>query len=118
MVKKLSDIVYRIQDSCNRRKRQVVHFDRLKPCDPNMRTSQENVQGNQTPTIGNSPTLAPSSSPTPPGTNLQLLDDDDDMDSQPAGILTDSTAAVTNQPRRYPMRTFRRRSAHYADGHE
>ena len=120
VVKKLSDIVYRIQDSCNRRKRQVVHFDRLKPCDPNMRTSQENVQGNQTPTRGNSPTLAPSSRPIPPGTNLQLLDDDDDddMDSQPAGILTDPTPAVTNQPRRYPTRTFRRRPARYADGHE
>ena len=85
-----------------------------------MRTSQENVQGNQTPIRGNSPTLAPSSSPTPPGTNLQLLDDDDDddMDSKPAGILTDPTPAMTNQPRRYPMRTFRRRPVCYADGHE
>jgi len=73
-VKKLSNIVYRIQDVCNHRKQ---HFDRLKPCDPNTRTSQENMQGNQTPTRDTSPAVAPSSSPTPPGTNLQSLDDDD-----------------------------------------
>jgi len=75
VVKKLSDIVYCIQDVCNRRKCQVVHFDRLKPCDP---TSQKNRQGDQAPTRDTSPTVAPSSSPMPPGTNLQLLDDDDD----------------------------------------
>ena len=84
-----------------------------------MRTSQENRQGDQAPTRDTSPTAAPSSSPMPPGTNLQLLDDDDDdMDSQPARIPTYPTPTVTDQPRRYPTRTFRRRPACYADGHE
>ena len=84
-----------------------------------MRTSQENRQGNQAPTRETSPTVAPSSSPTPPGTNLQLLDDDDDMDNQPAEIPTDLTPEVTtDQPRCYPTRMFRRRPVHYADGNE
>jgi len=61
--------------------------------------------------VASSPTVVPSSSPTPPGTNLQLLDDDndDDMDGQTAGILTDQTSAVTDRPRCYPTRAFRRR---------
>ena len=112
MVKKLSDIVYRIQDTRSRRKRQVVHFDRLKPCDPNMRIAQ----GNQ-PTRNTSPAPAPAINTEPPGTNVQLLDDDD-MDSQPAEIPTNPTTAMRDQPRCYPTRTFRRRPAHYADGYE
>ena len=61
VVKKLSDIVYHIQDTCSRRKRQVVHFDRLKPCDPNMRIAQ----GNQ-PTRNTSPAPAPVINTEPP----------------------------------------------------
>ena len=37
VIKSLLDTVYRIQDTRANRKRQVVHFDRLKPCNQNIR---------------------------------------------------------------------------------
>ena len=37
IVRKLSDAVYRVQHTQARRKRLVVHFDRLKPCPPDVR---------------------------------------------------------------------------------
>ncbi len=37
VVKKLSDAVYRIQDTRSSRRRVVVHFDRLKLCPPDVR---------------------------------------------------------------------------------
>ena len=77
VVKKLSSVVYRIQDTCSRRKCQVVHFDRLKPCDPNVRIPQSSQPARNT-----SPASAPTCATSPPGTNLQLVDDDD-TDTQP-----------------------------------
>ena len=37
IIKQLSDATYRIQHTAKRRQRQVVHFDRLKPCNPDVR---------------------------------------------------------------------------------
>ena len=37
VIKRLSDVTYRIQHTAKRRQRQVVHFDRLKPCNPDVR---------------------------------------------------------------------------------
>ena len=37
VIKQLSDVTYRIQHTAKRRQRQVVHFDRLKPCNPDVR---------------------------------------------------------------------------------
>ena len=37
IIKKLSDVTYRIQHRNNKKKRIVVHFDRLKPCHPDTR---------------------------------------------------------------------------------
>ena len=104
MVKKLSDIFYRIQNSRNHRKHQVVHFDKLKPYNPNMGTARDNQ-----PTRGITPTLIMTPSSTNPGENLQLLDDDDDdddMDDQSTEISTGSSPVLSDQPIHYPMREF------------
>ena len=37
VIKRLSDVTYRIQHTAERRQHQVVHFDRLKPCNPDVR---------------------------------------------------------------------------------
>ena len=41
VVKRLSEVTYRIQHVRNRAKRLVVHFDRLKKCHPNVRLSEQ-----------------------------------------------------------------------------
>jgi len=43
---------------------------------------------------------------------------DDGMDSQKAGIPTDPTPAMIDQPIRHPTRTFRRRPVCHADGYQ
>ena len=65
VVKKLSSVVYRIQDARSQRKCQVVHFDRLKPCDPNIRIPQ----GSQPARNTSAPTchLSPRNQPTVSG---------------------------------------------------
>ena len=76
IVCKLSDAVYRVQHTQARRKRLVVHFDRLKPCPPDVR-------------IPDAATRTRSRTTTPPiGTNLELLDWD----------------PLEAPPRRYPRR--------------
>ena len=115
VVKKLSSVVYRIQDTCSQRKHQVVHFDRLKLCDPNIRISQSSQ-----PIRNTSPASAPTCATSPPGTNLQLVDDDN-TDTQPvehSQVSGGPAPSTTDQPRRYPLRTSRRRPDHYADGQE
>ena len=118
--------MYRVQDSRARRRRQVVHFDRLKPCNPNMR-AQENDQLASSPsptttqqssqtTSNTSSTLVARDGTTPPGTNLQLVEDDD-IDTQQAPEASD-VSSTSEQPRRYPLRTSRRRPARYADGYQ
>ena len=54
VVKKLSCVVYHIQDTRSRRRSQVVHFDRLKPCDPNIRIPESSQPARNT-----SPASAP-----------------------------------------------------------
>ncbi|KAL5509240.1 hypothetical protein EMCRGX_G004577 [Ephydatia muelleri] len=45
IIKKLSSVVYRIQDTRRARKnRKVVHFDRLKPCSENTRLDDSNLE--------------------------------------------------------------------------
>ena len=80
IVRKLSDAVYRVQHTQARRKRLVVHFDRLKPCPPDVRIPDAVTRTR-------SRTMTPP--PTPPiGTNLELLDWD----------------PPETPPRRYPRR--------------
>jgi len=73
VTKKISDSVYRIQDTQNRWKRQVVHFNRLKPYNFKERINEPN-QGEKAPPIQVQPTET--STMETPGTNLQLVEDD------------------------------------------
>ena len=67
VVSRLSDAVYRIQHSQLRRKRLVVHFDRLKPCSPDTRLTTSARRSRA------APSLLPDA---PVGTDLELLADD------------------------------------------
>jgi len=49
-----------------------------------------------------------------PGTNLQLIDDDDD-DTVPTSSEEQAESSQPTPPRRYPLRTIRRRPARYSD---
>ena len=113
VVKKLSSVVYCIQDTHSQRKRQVVHFDRLKSCDPDIRIPESSQPARNT-----SPASAPTCVTSPPGTNLQFVDDDD-TDTQPVDhsqVPTDPAPSTIDQPRCYPLQTSRRRPDRYADG--
>ena len=74
VIKRISDNVYRIQDVRNKKKRQVVHFDRLKPCHPNTEVPERNTVKKS----NHSRTSNRSANPLTPGANLQLLEDYDD----------------------------------------
>ena len=65
IVRRIGDATYRIQDLRNRRRRVVVHFDRLKVCPRDMRLPQ----------LPSCNTPAPSqiSTPAPPGTGVTLV---------------------------------------------
>ena len=58
VITKLSDAVYRLQHTRCRRKRPIVHFNRLKPCSPDTRLPQRDkqhsptVQSSQCPPVG------------------------------------------------------------------
>ena len=43
VIKRISDNVYRIQDTNNTKKRQVIHFDMLKPCHHSTRIPEKNT---------------------------------------------------------------------------
>ena len=87
VVAKSSDSVYRLQHVQFRRKRPVVHFNRLKPCSPDTRLPQP-----QTPALrGEQPRP-----PAPPvGSGLELLDDDADSTSHEA---TEKNTPVPGPP--------------------
>ena len=90
VIKRISDVTYRIQSVGGRRKRLVVHFDRLKPCDPNTRfdhhghtpSGQEDNNPPRSPPVADPPVTF--------GRELQLLDH--------------STSDSPDQVRRYPER--------------
>ena len=83
VVSRLSEAVYRIQCVHTRRKRLVVHFDRLKPCLPNTRFQSRPSRRS----VGASHTVTP-----PVGTALELVDDPDvpDTQSDHPGTVADS----------------------------
>ena len=109
VIKRISDNVYRIQDTNNKKKRQVIHFDRLKPCHHNTRIPEGNTVVRSKSRKQNNTTRPP-----PPGTNLQLIDDEDDDIVLPSmEEQVDDTQPTP--PRRYPLRTSRRKPARYSD---
>ena len=102
---------YCIQDTNNKKKRQVIHFDRLKLCHHSTRIPEKNtVLRNNSRKCKNSIDLT---RPPPPGANLQIIDDEDDDILLPfLGEQADDTQLTP--PRRYPVHT-RRRPAQYSD---
>ena len=84
VVKRLSDAVYRIQDTRPKRKRSriVVHFDRLKPC-----TSNPEPQSDSEPTRRRE---SKDTTTIPPAHGVNLnVDTDDDEDADPADCQGD-----------------------------
>ena len=71
VTKKLGDAVYFIQNTRSARHRHVVRFDRLKHCPKDMRLPAVA----QCPPTNQSTTCT---APTPPGTNLEQIDIDDE----------------------------------------
>ena len=68
--KRLSDAVYRIQSTRPPKKKLIVHFNRLKPCPPNLRLDE--VEATTTPdNPDQSRTVTP---PPPPGTHIEIID--------------------------------------------
>ena len=123
VVKMLSTVVYRIQDTRGRRRRKVIHFNRLKPY-----LSRSNPLSDQAVTVDPATMDSNQSTPTatqPPGTTLCLLDDEideADLDQHQASPLhselTTSETSAREPGRRYPVRANRRRPLRYRDGAE
>ena len=83
VVKRLSEVTYRIQHVKNRAKRLVVHFDRLKKCDPNVRLNEQ-FDNNQH--LANNHTANSEqqqlSANNEFGTHLEVIEDIDSTDNQ------------------------------------
>ncbi|KAL5515841.1 hypothetical protein EMCRGX_G001073 [Ephydatia muelleri] len=139
VVKRLSAVTYRILDlrriAVRRRKRMVVHFDRLKPCPSDIRLDLDDVDAKNPEAEGPTSTNQCHHRPEYTGTTLQFFDDSDDLEiaeqeivQQPArgqrvlevhdhedvqaGVATpqdEQPAANQPLPRRYPQRISIRR---------
>ena len=100
VVKRISDVTYRIQQLQGKRKRKIVHFDHLKPCSSKIQLSPTNG-----PPMDLEDTSAPPDNPTSVthtfGNHTELLDDDDN--DAPPQVIGTPTIAV----RRYPTRARR-----------
>ena len=94
VIKKLSEVTYRIQHLQGRHQRKVVHFDRLKPCSKATAQTCSQFSFNKPPEA-----VQPHvSSPPAWGNNLELIDKD--IDDNIAG----QDQSTTPLPRRYPTR--------------
>ena len=110
IVKCLSDSVNRIQDTHSRRRRQVVHLDRLKCCHllpQELHTDSHTVEYS-TPDV-TSRNESNGDHPVLPGTNLELVDDDDNFSSNSPplankNLATSNTQSDIQTSRRYPIR--------------
>ena len=132
VVKRLSAVTYRILDlrriAARRRKRMVVHFDRLKPCPCDIRLDLDDVDAKNPDAVGPTSTNQSHHRLEYPGTTLQFFDDsveiaEQEIVQQPArgqrvlevhghedvqaGVATpqdEQPAADQPLPRRYPQR--------------
>ena len=68
VLERVSEVTYRIQSTVNN-KTSIVHFDRLKPCRPDVRNSRQEarIDSDRTHEV------------TPPGTHTQLIEDEEPM---------------------------------------
>eukprot|EP00731_Ephydatia_muelleri_P000931 Em0001g931a len=84
VVKRLSAVTYRILDlrriAVRRRKRMVVHFDRLKPCPSDIRLDLDDVDAKNPEAEGPTSTNQSHHRPEYTGTTLQFFDDSDDLE--------------------------------------
>ena len=74
MIKKISDVTYRIQNLQRRKDRQVVHFNRLKPGPKDIRLEGENQPATQPSQPRNA---APQTRPTPLPSDIELVEEND-----------------------------------------
>ena len=116
VIKKLSECTYRVQRQGGRRQRQVLHFNRLKPCPKDIRLDHSDQASpvHHPSTKKTSPKNNEQTPPPPIGTHLELVDDDEDYlvnDHHTGDTTGDSTHTVHSQPvtetRRYPTRHHR-----------
>ena len=107
VVKKLSDVTYRVQEAKNRRRRLVIHFNRLKPYRgkvTNCQLPQRESQSSDVHTQDEEPKRHYF------GSQLELADDESDTPILPAP--SEHNADPENEPqgeqlninRRYPQR--------------
>ena len=97
VIKKLSDITYRIQSTRRKHRRIVVHFDRLKPCHPGTRFENHT----STPSTNNN-NESPSREETHFGSRLELIDGEDHTEAEPSqnsgGIEPEGTESEPEDP--------------------
>ena len=106
VIKRISDATYRVQHINNKTRRIVVHFDRLKRCQPDTRLDDKCSKPTATTWA---PPVQSQKSPHQFGTNLQMAEDSDIEDeeetvrsSPPRTHLPAVVPQLTN--RRYPSR--------------
>ena len=87
-----------------------MHFDRLKPCHQNIRIPAKTNAPQQQANTDGSPLH--SRTPPPPGTMLQLVEDNDDRETQREMNLP--SLPISQEQRRYPLRS-RRRPVRYGE---
>ena len=99
VVSKFSDVVYRVQSTRGRRKRIVVHFDRLKRCPSGVRLPLGQPPTNCQDLGQDTPSTPLDSDPV--GTSLEILQDDDEQAQPPP---PGPNSPRPNPPHRYPHR--------------
>ena len=104
VVKKISDVTYRIQQQQGKRTRKIVHFDRLKPCSGNIHSSSTQTQINSEDTTAQPPDNHRSVTHTF-GNHTELINEHDDDDAAPSQVTGHAPRAISVP--RYPTRERR-----------
>ncbi|KAL5468841.1 hypothetical protein EMCRGX_G029964 [Ephydatia muelleri] len=99
VVKKLSTVVFRIQNIRRGRKsRKVVHFHRLKPCPSTVRFPPEHTTPKkQTVKQTAAPEYTDQPAPHLPGSELQFVDEGEDLEQTDPGVDTNPDAGNVEQ---------------------
>jgi len=110
VLKKLSDSTYRVQRTEGRRQRQVVHFNRLKPCPKDIRiaisdqpTITDGSRAQPTSETRKNTNDSPKQPPMQPvGTHLEIVDDDDEPQTGNQSSTNQADNQLPTVIRRYP----------------
>ena len=76
VMKKISDVTYRVQNLQRQKDRQVVHFNRLKPCPKDIRLERPKQLVTQPSCPRNA---VPSTQPTPLPSDIELVEEDEEI---------------------------------------